>query len=127
MTLLNVNPTKSSPLIKFDPSTSVLEIRGESYPENCNDFYAPVLNWLEQYIEREVPRIELNMEVIYFNSSSSKTFMDMFDILDDAASAGKKVVINWLYHEDNEIAQECGEEFMEDVDNIRFNLVEIPS
>ena len=127
MTLLTVTPTKSSPLINFNPETSVLEIRGESYPENCNEFYAPVMSWLEEYVRREVARIELNMEVIYFNSSSSKTFMDIFDVLDDAARDGKNIVINWHYHEDNEIAQECGEEFMEDVESVKFNLVEIPS
>lgn len=49
--------------------------------------------------------------------------MDLFDLLDDAASLNTDVVVNWRYHEDNELALECGEEFMEDVKNIHFNLV----
>jgi len=33
--------------------------------------------------------------------------------------------VNWRYHEENESAMECGEEFMEDVERIDFNLVEL--
>ncbi|GAB7024425.1 DUF1987 domain-containing protein [Salidesulfovibrio brasiliensis] len=126
MTKFSVQPTKSSPRIEFDPKSGVLEIRGESYPENCSTFYGPMFDWLNRYFtEADAKRVELNMEMIYFNSSTSKTFMDLFDMLDDHAGRGKAIEVNWRYHEDNETAQECGEEFMEDVQNVRFNLVEI--
>ena len=65
-----------------------------------------------------------DFEIVYFNSSSSKTLMDLFELLDDAAKAGKRVVVNWRYDRDNETAKECGEEFREDVAALRFNLVE---
>ena len=63
----------------------------------------------------------------YFNSSSSKILMNLFDMLNRAAIEGTPVTINWRYHEDNDVALECGEEFMEDLDltNLTFNLVVI--
>ncbi|WP_243546232.1 DUF1987 domain-containing protein [Pseudodesulfovibrio tunisiensis] len=128
MTKYTVQGTKSSPFIDFDPTSGVFEIRGESYPENCSRFYTPMFDWLASYMDSAPrTRTELNMEVIYFNSSTSKVFMDLFDMLDNEAAKGRNIVVNWRYHEENEIAQECGEEFMEDVSNVRFNLVEIPA
>jgi hypothetical protein len=63
------------------------------------------------------------MEVGYFNSSTSKTFMDLFDMLDQEAANGRSVEVNWRYHAQNEMAQECGEVFMQDLSGLRFNLV----
>lgn len=114
--------TKSSPEINFDPNADKLEIRGESYPENCSQFYTPVFEWLEQYLNNTNAPIHLDMEIQYFNSSSSKALMDLFDMLDEAAGKGKSVFVNWHYHEDNETAQECGEEFQEDVLHLDFKL-----
>ncbi|CCH50161.1 DUF1987 domain-containing protein [Pseudodesulfovibrio piezophilus] len=125
MTRFSVQATSSSPHIEFDPETMSFEIKGESYPENCWAFYGPMFDWLETFFSGiNGDRVEINMEILYFNSSSSKTFMDFFDMLDDQAEQGNNIVVNWRYHEENESAMECGEEFMEDVSCIKFNLVE---
>ena len=126
MEKLLIEATKSSPFIRFDHAEHTLEIRGESYPENAAKAYAPMFAWLEEYLQGlqdEVVRVDL--EITYFNSSSSKILMNFFDMLEDAAQAGKKIVVNWHYHEDNETALECGEEFMEDMELVEFNLREI--
>lgn len=125
MTKYTVKATTSSPYINFDPSSKSFEIKGESYPENCWAFYSPMFDWLKKYLDSiNGTPVEIDMEIIYFNSSSSKTFMDFFEMLDDQAERGKNIVINWRYHQENESAMECGEEFMEDVERIKFNLVE---
>lgn len=122
-----VEATKSSPSICFDPQTCTLEITGESYPENSSLFYEPLFDLLEEYLEADKNQnLEVNMQIIYFNSSSSKAFMNLFEMLDSAVQRGKKIVVNWRYHEENDTALECGEEFMEDVEGLVFNLVEIP-
>ncbi|NDV24944.1 DUF1987 domain-containing protein [Desulfovibrio sp. JC022] len=120
-----VEGTKSSPAINLDPVRNIFEIRGESYPENCWAFYKPMFEWLENYFANaEHAPIMFDMEILYFNSSSSKTFMDFFDLLDEQSENGREVIVNWRYHEENETAMECGEEFMEDVSSIKFNLVD---
>lgn len=128
MTKYSVQATPSSPEICFDPEEMPFEIKGESYPENCWAFYGPMFEWLDNYFSSSKGGlVEIDMEILYFNSSSSKTFMDFFDMLDEQAEKGKNIVVNWRYHEENESAMECGEEFMEDVEKIRFNLVEYTS
>jgi hypothetical protein len=118
--------TKSTPWIKLDPERAFFEIKGESYPENSANFYSPMLQWLEDYLNRlENESLEVDVELIYFNSSSSKVFMNFFDMLEDAAQKGLSVTVNWKYHEDNDTALECGEEFQEDMEHAAFHLVRL--
>jgi hypothetical protein len=63
------------------------------------------------------------MEIIYFNSSSSKLFFDFFDLLEEASGNGKEIEVNWLYDGENESAEEAGEDFKEDFESLNFNLV----
>jgi len=122
---LNISATKSSPKINFDAQTNILSISGESYPENTTQFYEPMFVWLEKFIKDfKAEEVIFNIELIYFNSSSSKVLMDLFDILEDACEDGKNIIVNWIYDEDNEASLEYGEDFAEDMESLTFNLVE---
>ena len=126
MESLFIGATKSSPMVRLDPEAGLLEITGKSYPENASRFYTPVFEWIKEFLKTaEAKPIDLNLEIIYLNSSSSKVLLNLLDILDQAAVDGNRIVINWRYHEENETALECGEEFAEEVANAAFNLVEI--
>jgi hypothetical protein len=65
-----------------------------------------------------------NFEMVYFNSSTSKILMDIFDMFEESSEGGKYIIINWYYDEDNDSALEYGEEFAEDFENLTFNLIE---
>ncbi|MBF0550747.1 MAG: DUF1987 domain-containing protein [Deltaproteobacteria bacterium] len=128
MEKLMIEATKSSPSICFDPKANFLEIKGESYPENSATFYKPLFAMLDLYLSSAPLRdetFEVNLEIVYFNSISSKILMNFFEALDGAAENGKKIVVNWRYHEENDTALECGEEFMEGISAVAFNLVMI--
>jgi len=126
MESLFIGATKSPPMVRFDADAGLLEIAGKSYPENASKFYTPVFHWINEYLKTVSPQpIRLNLEIIYLNSSSSKVLLNLLDILDQAAGDGREIVINWRYHEDNETALECGEEFAEEIGNALFNLVKI--
>lgn len=125
MEKLNIPATKSSPEINFDAQTNILSITGESYPENTTQFYESMFKWLDKYIGNlQTQEVVLNIELIYFNSSSSKVLMDLFDTLEEASADNKNITVNWLYDEDNEASLEYGEEFAEDIESLTFNLVE---
>ena len=122
---LIVEQTEATPEIRFDHSSGILALRGESYPENTAEFYAPMFEWLRKFLAASGElAVTVNMEIIYFNSSSSKALMNFFDLLDEAAAAGRKIAVNWMYAAGNESALEYGEEFKEDLNFLGFNLVE---
>jgi hypothetical protein len=126
MDIFTREQSKSTPWIHFDPQENHLQIQGESYPENSAKFYAPMLEWLDNYLHNlQTQQIQVDIELIYFNSSSSKVFMNFFDRLEEAAQHGVRIHINWMYDEDNDTALECGEEFHEDLEHVVFSLVPI--
>lgn len=126
MEKLFIEPTKSTPLVDFDPTSGKLLVKGESYPEYAAKFYSPVFTWLTTFLESDSEQTAvIDLEISYFNSSSSKALMNIFDILEEAAERGRDIIVNWRYDKENEAAMECGEEFMEDLESIKFNMVEI--
>jgi hypothetical protein len=125
MDALQIEATKYTPEISFNAHTNILKIKGETYPENTAEFYSPVFDWLDNYLAQlNDQTVTVNIEIIYFNSSSSKVLMDLFDRLDDAVKEGKQITLNWIYDKDDESALEYGEEFQEDLEVIKLNLVE---
>jgi len=119
---LEIAPTRRTPEISFDCKNHMLAIRGKSYPSNISECYGPVFSWLKKYLgnlgEEECT---VNIELIYFNSSSSKALLDFFLMLEEA---GKNIVVNWIYDEDDEDNMEYGEEFQDDLGDLPFRLIE---
>ena len=122
MEKIHIEATKYTPEINLDAEKGLIQIKGKSYPENTFEFYAPVIKWIQEYFKnsKEVTIVEL--EIIYFNSSSSKLFFDLFDILDEMKDQ-HKIIIKWLYDEENEYALEAGEDFMEDFEDLDIQLI----
>ena len=91
---LYIEETKSSPSIDFNAQTHIHSIKGDSYPDHLSNFYDPVTTWLENYIENLKDKATFNVELRYFNSSSSKILIDIFDAFDEAVQNGKEVCVN---------------------------------
>ncbi|MBF0565833.1 MAG: DUF1987 domain-containing protein [Nitrospirae bacterium] len=122
---LAIDATKSTPGIYFDQEKNILEIKGESYPENTSEFYGPFFKWLDMRLdELQDESFTVDIELIYFNSSSSKILMNLFERLEKYAEMGKNIDVNWIYDKKDESSLEYGEEFKEDLTTLKFNLVE---
>jgi hypothetical protein len=118
-----IEATRHTPEICFNAQEQVLAIKGESYPENACAFAAPLFAWLEGYFAN-CQMLTINIELVYFNSSFSKTLLDFFARLETAVvDENKQIVVNWIYEADNDSAEEYGEEFQEDLEQLPFNLV----
>lgn len=115
--------TDRSPEINFDFPNHHLRIKGESYPEDVNAFYGPVLEALEAYLHELGDRTcRVDFELLYFNSSSAKAIMTLLERLDDAAAKGAAISIHWHYDEEDDTMEELGEEFSEDLEHSEFRL-----
>ena len=124
MEALIIEKTQSTPYIYFNQAANELIIKGESFPENSAKFYAPALEWLREYIAAlSDEKVKMQFEIVYFNSSTSKVFMTIFDMLQAEAEKGKNISVLWLCDAENETAVECGEEFKEDLDKLPFEIV----
>jgi len=119
---LTIEETKYTPKITLD-TKGIISLVGKSYPENTFEFYTPMMKWIEDYFENSpAKKTVINMEIIYFNSSSSKLFFDFFDMIEENAD-NNDIDINWIYDEENESAEEAGEDFIEDFEELNIKLV----
>lgn len=124
MNNLVIEKTISTPYINFNYNARKLTVLGESFPENAAKFYEPVMKWIKSYIEEiEEEKTKVEFEIIYFNSSTSKIFMMLFNLFDEEVEKGKNISIDWIASEENETAIECGEEFKEDLEFVEFNII----
>lgn len=120
---IKLEATKYTPEILLDTG-GVIALSGKSYPENTFEFYEPVMKWIKEYFSSDASpkKLTVNMEITYFNSSSSKLFFDFFDLLDENKELFE-IVVNWIYDKDNESALEAGEDFIDDFTDLTINLV----
>lgn len=119
---LIIDKTASTPSIRFNAETGVLEIKGESYPENVAKIYSPVLDWLKDYLASETKTFEIQFDIPFFNSSTSKVLLMILDMLEEGVGNGKAISAKWLCEQENELAIECGLEFKEDLEKLPFEI-----
>ena len=74
---INIEPSVKTPKISFDDGSGALEIEGRSIPENSTEFYKPVFEWLDAYIDAPSANTEFAFKLEYFNTSSSKCILDV--------------------------------------------------
>lgn len=86
-----------TPSVRFDVTTGVCSIEGESCLENAAEFYNKLIKWFEQYIDDKKGSIVLNLKLLYFNTSSSKCILDMLKILKKYKDEEGDVTVNWYY------------------------------
>ena len=111
---LSVDSTQFSPSVEADWQSGCLRMSGESYPENTYEFFAQVINWTESFLASNSSPLFVELHLSYLNTSSIRAMIDIFDLLQDAASDGKQVTVKWMYDSRNPRASELGEEFKED-------------
>ncbi len=120
---IKINATDRSPEVDFDFGRNAFAVRGESYPEDVTAFYGPILENLEAHLTcQKDADIKFNLELIYFNSSTAKVLMGLFETLDEAAENGNDVLIIWTYEKDDDTMEELGEEFAEDLEHAKFEM-----
>lgn len=109
-------PTESNfatPKVSFDLSTFLFEIEGESFIENTDAFYEPIIGWLEEFADTHEEKIIFNFKFLYYNSSSSKSILKILKILKRYKDRQQATEINWYYSEGNDDLEQEGKDFQE--------------
>lgn len=126
MNTITIAKTTRSPEINFDFGANRYAIKGESYPEDVSAFYGHLLEKIETHFSTLTgTEISFRFELIYFNSSTAKILMELFELLDEAGKRGNTVTVTWAYEQDDDNVKELGEEFGEDLKHATFTVEEI--
>ena len=124
MNELIINETQNTPGVNFNPSDGILEIEGKSIPEKPDEFYNPLLDWINQYFKDPKDFTLIKIKLEYINSSSTKFMLSMFRSIKQYYEKGHDCRIDWYYEEDDEDMLEAGEDY-ESIIRVPFKMIEI--
>ena len=124
MNPLSIKGTMKTPTILSDIDKGIIEIRGRSNPENANAFYKPLIAWIDEYVKNPVDKTTVNLELEYFNTTSSKCILSLLKKLESSKDSTRDVIVNWYYEKDDPDERETGE-FYEKMTELSFNFIGI--
>ena len=116
MEVVKIAGTEDTPEVRIDPDQGTFEFSGRSLPEDVLSFYAPILQLIEEYIQKPAKNSLVSFRLDYFNTASSKVILDILIYFEHISKEGHNVLVKWFYHEDDEDMAEAGQEYSEIVD-----------
>ena len=105
------NQTDDTPEIIFDPLTTTLSFKGNSYPENCELVYLPVIEFLNNFDVEKHKVINLNFHFNLINSTSVVYVAQMFSRLASLSTKDLTINVTWCFDEFDEELKELGERY----------------
>ena len=118
--------TDRSPEVRLDVANRVISFAGEAYPEDAAAFWGPILQDMQSIAEQEPEELlQVDFRLAYFNSSSAKALMNIFQLLESAAETGAKIRVRWYFQDGDDTIEESGEDFSEDLKAVEFESIKL--
>ncbi len=89
------------PAIKLIPAENVFLFKGRSIPSNAEEFYKPVLNWLDSYFEKPNNLTVFEFKFEHINTASSHQIFKVLKKIKDYCSQ-YHIIVKWYYKEEDE-------------------------
>ena len=119
MERLYFEPTDSLPLVEFNIDGR-LKLEGKSIPEDAAKLFNPLIDFVDQL---DVKKVIFDIDLIYFNTASSKKIMEMLRHLDANNKVGE-ILVNWHFEEGDEDSVETAEIYEELLLRTDFRYIE---
>ena len=97
MNSIEIEATNTTPAITFNPAKGLLTIKGTSIDENSTNFYRPLIDSIEKYLFKPVPRTLIHIHFDYCNTASAKCIIELLKKLESLTKKDMKVEVNWHY------------------------------
>jgi len=92
-------------------ATGSISISGRSMAEDSSAYYKEAFKWIEQFIEEKgSAKITLEIDLVYFNSSSAKQLLKLLLMIKNAE---KLLSVKWFYMKNSHMLLERGKELSE--------------
>jgi hypothetical protein len=108
---LYIPSSSSTPEIDFNLETGVFKISGKSVMEEVEEFFEPVIQWLDENIQLTHLPLKFIFNLEYFNIASSKRLLFILYKINDFHAQGKDVSVEWIFCEEDDDMKEVGEDF----------------
>jgi hypothetical protein len=108
----------------FAIKNGVVRFSGKSIPEDAFDFYIPIVDAINKYLENPEAKTILSFNLEYINSSSKKMITNILKIFDQASINGTTIEVEWNYESDDESIFDLGQD-LQSLMKIPFHFIEI--
>lgn len=118
---LRIKATERTPSLEYDPKGPTFNMIGVSVPDDAKSFYAPILQWIEKYVEKYEERenkepLVISIDLDYFSIQSASILLKIIKHFDKLPN----VTLNW--HFDDKDTEEIGYDLASMV-KMRFNHI----
>ena len=113
MEKLLLEETFKTPFVSFSPNNGELILNGRVFPENPDEFFHPLLNWLRTYASQPAAETRLSIFLSYFNSTSSEYIFRLCKEIENIAAGGNSASVVWEYEAEDEDMKQVGEDYAE--------------
>lgn len=117
--------TKSTPYLRFDFATGILDIKGVSIPENALELYQPLFDAVHRYSKVAQPKTVLNVSLIYFNTTSARALVRLLNIIKSESERMPNVEINWFYDNTDDDQLETAQD-IQSIVKMKFKFIGLP-
>jgi len=111
MEKIKIEATDVSPEVVFDVENNLFSIRGKSVVTEVDEFYSPLISWLENANGKLENRIDFVFDLEYFNIFSSKRILFILYKLSDLKKSGANINVIWHFSMEDDDMKEVGEDF----------------
>ena len=125
MSSFSQKATARTPEILLDADAGTLVLSGESYPEDVTAFYNTLSDAIIAYFDSSESAFDVSIKLTYFNSSSARSLMELLDLLDNAASQGRQVSVQWYCDAEDDITREFAQDISSDVTNVTVTICDL--
>ena len=122
MNKLSLEGTDNTPNVVFDADNGAFEISGVSIPEDSVSFYNPILDWIDEYVKKPNPKINLKCKIDYCNTASSKQVFELISSFKQSIENGAEFLVTWEYDASDDDMLFLGKSFSELI-NIPFEFL----
>jgi SiaC family regulatory phosphoprotein len=103
------SPSEDGPEINFNEEDKTFKITGNSYPENCEKIYEPILHFIDNYKIEEHKVLNFHFHFNLINSTSTVYVAQMVVKIAGLVKNGLTVSIKWYYDKFDEELLDLGE------------------
>jgi hypothetical protein len=116
MSILEIPAKEAAPYVRFDEDKGTLQIKGKSYDDDVVMLFTMLRSKIKAFGEKNPEKLDINIYLKYFNTSSSKCLFDLLMELKNIEDNGTKLNITWNYVEGDEEMGEEIEDFRDSLD-----------
>ncbi len=117
---LFIDPSPFTPLVRAQAAQGEISLSGRAMPEDGDQFFRPLFEWIDGYLETPAPTTQIEIRLDYFNSSSSKYLLLLLRKFEALAQQGQTVSAKWYYDPEDEDTLE----FIEQLDGLLSLVIE---